>query len=61
MFGGNKIMNKIKYLIRGYSEDEPKLVPSPKQRKRKRAERKKFPAGRSTTCVFEGELCGLSS
>lgn len=43
MFGGNKIMNKIKYLIRGYSEDEPKLVPSPKQRKRKRAERKKFP------------------
>lgn len=42
MFEGNKIMNKIKYLIRGYSEDEPKLVPSPKQRKRKRAERKKF-------------------
>ena len=35
-------MNKIKCLIRGYSEDEPKLVPSPKQRKRKRAERKKF-------------------
>ena len=42
MFGGNKIMNQIKYFIRGYSEDEPKLVPSPKQRKRKRAERKKF-------------------
>ena len=35
-------MNKIKYLIRGYSVDEPKLVPSSKQRKRKRAERKKF-------------------
>ena len=45
MFEGNKIMNKIEYLIRGYSEDEPKLVPSPKQRKRKRAERKKFLLG----------------